>query len=227
MTRSERLLELIQLLRSYRYAVKGETLARELGVSLRTIYRDIETLQAQGAPIEGEAGVGYILRPGFVLPPLMFSVEEIEALVLGVGWVADRADASLSKAARNLESKIKAVLPTALRQELESTTLMVGPASGRVPVPDELSATLRKAVRESRKLHFTYTTETGPPTERTVWPFALGYFDSVLVVLAWCELRQDLRHFRADRITNWTVLAEPFPESRAALLERWRMNEGL
>jgi len=227
MARSERLLDLIQLLRTYRYAVTGETLARELGVSLRTIYRDIETLQAQGAPIEGEAGVGYILRPGFVLPPLMFSVEEIEALVLGISWVADRTDSSLAKAARNLVAKVKSVLPAALGAELEATTLIVGPAAGRVPVADALAAALRRAIREEKKMRIVYRDEKGAQTERVVWPFGLGYFDSVLVVLAWCELRRDLRNFRADRIAEWEELNQGYPETRSTLLERWRVKEGL
>ena len=226
MSRSERLLDLVQLLRTYRYAVTGETLGRELGVSLRTVYRDIETLQAQGAPIEGEAGVGYILKPGFVLPPLMFSVEEIEALVLGVSWVAERADETLARAARNLVAKVKAVLPAPLRLELESTTLVVGPGN-RVPVADDLAAALRQAIREERKLAIGYRDDQGRSSRRTIWPFALGYFESVLVVLAWCELRQDLRNFRADRIGEWTSMPEGYPESRGTLLERWRVREGI
>ena len=227
MARSERLLQLIQLLRTYRYAVSAEVLARELEVSVRTIYRDIDVLQSQGAPIEGEAGVGYLLRPGFTLPPLMFSVEEIEALVLGVSWVADRADTMLAKSARNLVAKVKAVLPAPLRQELEATTLLVGPAVRPEPVDDATAAALRRAIREQTKLKIAYRDDKGKATERTVWPFALGYFDSVLVVLAWCELRSDFRNFRADRITRCESFGQPYPESRTSLLERWRVNEGL
>jgi predicted DNA-binding transcriptional regulator YafY len=227
MARTDRLLDLLQRLRTYRYAVTADALSRELGVSVRTVYRDIETLQAQGAPIEGEAGVGYVLRPGFTLPPLMFSVEEIEALVLGVSWVADRADQALAGAARNLVAKIKAVLPSPLRQELEATTLLVGPAVQPAAVPDATAAALRKAVRDETKLSLTYRDDKGNATERTVWPFALGYFDSVLVMLAWCELRQDLRSFRADRIVSLQTTGQPYPESRAVLLDRWRTKEGL
>jgi predicted DNA-binding transcriptional regulator YafY len=226
MSRSQRLLDLIQLLRTHRYAVTGEALSRELGVSLRTVYRDIETLQSQGAPIEGEAGVGYILRPGFLLPPLMFSVEEIEALVLGVSWVSNRADATLAKAAANLLSKIQSVLPAALARELEATTLIVGPSANAVPVADDLGAALRQAIREERRLRIGYDDGRGNVTERTIWPFGLGYFDGVLIAMAWCELRQDLRHFRADRITQWTM-GLPYPESRMTLLDRWRIREGL
>jgi len=227
MSRSQRLLDLLQLLRTHRYAVTGDSLARDLGVSLRTVYRDIETLQAQGAPIDGEAGVGYVLKPGFILPPLMFSVEEIEALVLGISWVAGRADANLAKAAKNLVAKVKSVLPSPLRQELEATTLLVGPAARPEPVPDALAARLRQSVREQTKLRITYRDDRGRTTERTVWPFGLGYFENVLMVMAWCELRQDLRHFRADRIAGWQPLVQEYPESRGSLLERWRVKEGL
>jgi len=224
-SRSQRLLDLIQILRSHQYAVTGEALARELGVSLRTVYRDIETLQAQGASIEGEAGVGFVLRPGFLLPPLMFSVEEIEALVLGVSWVSDRADATLARAAVQLLSKVKAVLPSPLARELDATTLIVGPNQA-VPVDDALAAGLRRALREERKMRLAYRDEKGNVTERLVWPFGLGYFDGVLVTMAWCELRRDFRHFRADRIETWH-LAETYPDSRTSLLHRWRVREGL
>lgn len=227
MARSERLLDLLQRLRTYRYAVTADTLAAQLGVSVRTVYRDIETLQAQGAPIEGEAGVGYLLRPGFVLPPLMFSVEEIEALVLGVSWVRARQDAALALAARNLESKITAVIPGPLRQELEATTLIVGPAKGVPPVEDQIGADFRRAIRLEKKLHLVYQDDRGQTTERVVWPFGLGYFESVWILMAWCELRQDLRHFRADRVREWAVLGQSYPESRGSLLDRWRTREGL
>jgi len=227
MARSERLLDLLQRLRTYRYAITAEALAAELGVSVRTVYRDIETLQAQGAPIEGESGVGYVLKPGFVLPPLMFSAEEIEALVLGVSWVADRADTALASAAKNLVAKIKAVLPGPLRQDLEATTLIVGPAKSRPPVEDRLAAALRRSIREQKKMHIAYRDDRGQATERTIWPFGLGYFESVLVVLAWCELRGDLRHFRADRVVEWQPLSDRYPEARSTLIERWRVKEGL
>src|SRR5712671_7750568 len=129
MSRAQRLLDLIQALRGYRRPVSGATLAEALGISLRTVYRDIETLKAQGAHIDGEPGVGYVLRPGFMLPPLMFSEEEIEAIVLGSRWVADRADAALGSAARNALAKIAAVLPQDLKVSLDTSSLLVGPGS--------------------------------------------------------------------------------------------------
>jgi biotin operon repressor len=129
LARAQRLLELIQVLRRHRRPVSGETLAEELGVSLRTVYRDIQTLIGQGASIDGEAGVGYVLRPGFVLPPLMFSDEEIEALVLGSRWVAQRTDEPLARAAQNAIAKIAAVLPEDLRDSIEGNGLLAGPPS--------------------------------------------------------------------------------------------------
>src|SRR3984893_13883893 len=119
MSRAERLLELIEVLRRHRRPVSGRTLAVELDISLRTLYRDIAALQAQGAVIEGEPGIGYVLRPGFVLPPLMFSADEIEALVLGSRWVSDRGDDLLGSAARNAIAKIAAVPPAGFGDNLE------------------------------------------------------------------------------------------------------------
>src|SRR6266508_1658734 len=128
MSRAQRLLDLIQLMRGYRRPVSGAVLAEALGISLRTLYRDIETLNAQGAQIDGEPGVGYVLRPGFMLPPLMFSEEEIEAIVLGSRWVADRTDAALSGAARSALAKISAaVLPPDLKDGLDTSGLLIGP----------------------------------------------------------------------------------------------------
>jgi predicted DNA-binding transcriptional regulator YafY len=226
-SRTQRLLDLVQLLRTHRYAVTAETLARDLGVSVRTVYRDILTLQGQGAPIEGEAGLGYLLRPGFTLPPLMFTVEELEALVLGMAWVARRPDPSLGKAARNLRAKVQAVLPAALARELESTTLLVGGGRPSPAIDPGLTSELRRAVRDGWKMTVAYSDRDGKATERTIWPFGLGYFEEVLVVLAWCELRQDLRHFRCDRIAGWKVLTDPIPEPRHQLLARWRQQEGV
>src|SRR5438128_6721901 len=136
--RAERLLELIQILRRHRRPVSGRVLAGELGVSLRTLYRDVAALQAQGASIDGEAGLGYLLRPGFMLPPLMFSEEEIEALVLGSRWVSERGDAPLGAAARNALAKIAAVLPADLRDGLDATTLIV-PRKGEAAGDAELT----------------------------------------------------------------------------------------
>ena len=224
MSRAERLLDLIQLLRRHRRPVSGATLADELGVSLRTLYRDIATLNAQGAKIDGEPGVGYMLRPGFLLPPLMFSEEEIEALVLGSRWVAERGDAPLARAARNALAKIGAVLPADLKDELDSAALLIGPAEKPAAGETQLPA-IRAAIREERKLRIAYLDAQGAKTRRVVWPFALGFFERVRVVAAWCELRQGYRHFRADRIAMLTPLQTRYPRRRAVMLKEWRAAE--
>ena len=226
MSRSERLFELLQVLRRHRRPVNGRTLADELGISIRTLYRDIASLQAQGAQIEGEPGLGYVLQPGFLLPPLMFSEEEIEALVLGSRWVADRADDPLASAARNALAKIAAVLPADLRQGLDGSALLVGPGERLVGTTADLSL-IRRAIRAERKVSIAYEDKAGAATRRTIWPFALGFFDRVRVVVAWCELRQGIRHFRADRIGDLVETGERYPRRRQALLKEWREVEGI
>ncbi|AYZ62654.1 YafY family transcriptional regulator [Burkholderia multivorans] len=221
MTRSERLLSLLQALRRHRRPVSGRVLAQELGVSIRTLYRDIASLQAQGADIQGEPGVGYVLRPGFMLPPLMFSQSELEALTLGFRWVAKFADAQLTSAASDALAKISAVLPAELRRDLDSTTLLVGPRT----IADREAVDMddmRVAIRTERKLRVAYADGRGKRSERTVWPFALGYFEDARILVAWCELRNDFRHFRTDRIVALARLDERYPRRRAALLKAWR-----
>ena len=224
-SRSERLLTLIQVLRRHRRPVSGADLASETGVSLRTLYRDIASLRAQGAPIEGEAGIGYLLQPGFMLPPLMFSAEEIEALVLGSRWVAGATDAALAGAARDVLAKIAAVLPEELRETLDRTALMV-------PRRDQLADTtdvglLREAIRRERVVRIDYRNEQGAESQRTIWPFALAYFERVRVVLAWCELRGDFRSFRTDRISALSETGRRYPRRRAALLAEWKVSQGM
>jgi len=226
LSRAGRLLELLQVLRRHRRPVSGRALAAAIGVSIRTLYRDIATLQAQGAGIEGEPGVGYVLRPGFTLPPLMFSVDEIDALVLGSRWVAERGDERLAAAADNALAKIGAVLPPDLRDAVEVSTLLVGPgapiAAGDADLP-----TIRQAIRAERKLRIAYRDRAAAETRRTIWPFALGFFDRVRVVVAWCELRQSFRHFRTDRIAALALVDQRYPRRRQALLKEWRALESI
>jgi len=226
MSRAQRLLDLIQALRGYRRPVSGATLAEALGISLRTVYRDIETLKAQGAHIDGEPGVGYVLRPGFMLPPLMFSEEEIEAIVLGSRWVADRADAALGAAARNAVAKIAAVLPQDLKISLDTSSLLVGPGSA-VAAGDAELPTIRLAIRTERKLRIFYVDGRGRDSKRTIWPFALAFFDRVRVVVAWCETREGFRHFRTDRIRKVQFVDKRYPRRRQVLLKHWRATEGI
>ena len=226
MSRAQRLLDLIQVLRRHRHPVAGAVLAQELGVSLRTLYRDIDSLKAQGAHIEGEAGLGFVLRPGFMLPPLMFSEEEIEALVLGSRWVSERTDGSLGRAARNVLAKVGAVLPDDLKDGLDASGLLIGPGAPVSAGDGELAA-LREAIRGERKLRIVYADEQDRATDRTIWPVALAFYDRVRVVVAWCELRDGYRHFRTDRITALDPTTARYPRRRAILLKEWRALRGV
>ena len=223
MARSQRLLELIQVLRRHRQPVSGQALADELSVSLRTVYRDIQTLIGQGATIDGEAGLGFVLRPGFVLPPLMFSDEELEALVLGLRWVAQRTDASFEHAAMNALAKIAAVLPDDLRNNVEGIGLIAVPSRDADARHD--LAPIRAAIRSEQMVVLDYADVKGEHTRRTVWPIALAFFENSRVLAAWCELRQDFRHFRIDRIIALHETGQRYPQRRRVLMKQWREIE--
>ena len=224
MSRSERLLGLLQVLRRYRQPVSGKALARETGVSIRTLYRDIASLQAQGALIEGAPGVGYLMKPGFTLPPLMFGPEEIDAIVLGMRMVVAHGDYTLAQSAAAALAKIAAVLPVELRRELEASALFIGACNQRV-APALDPDLLRQAIRAERKLRIRYRDQAGEASERVIWPFALVYFDLTRMVMCWCELRAGFRNFRVDRIDEIESLDQRYPKNRQALLAEWRRTE--
>jgi predicted DNA-binding transcriptional regulator YafY len=226
MARAQRLLALLQALRRHRFPVTGDALAAELGISLRTLYRDIAALRQQGAHIEGEPGLGYVLKPGFLLPPLMFTQDEIEALVLGGRWVAQHGDTRLAAAAREAVGKIAAVLPEASRRALDGTGLLVAPALGDGPAEPDM-APIRSAIRDECKLVLAYRDAAGNASQRTVWPIAIGFFEKTRMLVGWCELRQTFRHFRLDRIVALEVTGERYPRHRRALLQAWRASEGI
>ncbi len=221
MRRAGRLLQVIQILRRHRRPVTGEAIARELEVSLRTVYRDIAALIAEGVPVRGEAGIGYVLEEGYDLPPLMFTADELEAVMLGLRWVARRGDRDLSRAAHDTVAKIGAVLPARLRPFLFDAGLVVPPytklAEDRIDV-----ARLRSAIRESRKVEIAYRSEDGRETTRVIWPIAIAYFDAQRLVVAWCELRRDFRTFRTDRMLALRLSPDKYPERRKALLRKWQ-----
>ncbi|MDI3285781.1 YafY family protein [Polyangium sp. 15x6] len=223
MSRAARLLDLLELLRRHRAPITGPALAEELGISIRTLYRDIATLQAQGADIQGEPGLGYVLRPGFTLPPLMFSADELEALVLGSRWVAVRGDARLAAAAGNAVAKLRAVLPDDLRASVDTATLTVPMLRGE-PVAVDASV-IRAAIRKEHRLVIMYQDQNGEGTTRTIWPLLIGFFDKVQVLAAWCELRQDYRAFRVDRIQSVEPKDERYPRRRAVLVQEWRARQ--
>ena len=220
MRRAERLFQIIQILRRARAPVTAATIAEELETSVRTIYRDIAELLAQRVPVRGEAGIGYLLEKGFDLPPLMLTPDEIEAVVLGAQWVAGRADPELARAARDLVAKIGAVIPSHLMPFLEATATAVG--RNRM-AQDALDVSrLRAWIRAQKKLSLVYRDEDGVTSQRTVWPIAIGYYETARVIAAWCELRQDFRHFRTDRVVAADFLDERYPARREALRASWR-----
>lgn len=217
---ASRLFEIIQVLRRARGPVSAESIARELEVSKRTIYRDIAVLIGQQVPITGEAGVGYVLQRGFDMPPLMLTENEIDAFVLGTHWVATRGEAELAAAARSLLAKIEAVIPEELRAFVLNPTTSVAPV---IADPDIISANdLRTAIRSRRKLNITYRGNDGQITERLVWPVLLGYRDTGRILAAWCELRQAFRYFRTDRLLVADVMPDSVPERPAELRKKWK-----
>ena len=220
MRRADRLFQIIQILRRSRQPVTAAALADELEVSKRTVYRDVADLIGQRVPIEGEAGLGYVLDPGFDMPPLMLTPTEIEAVVLGAQLVARLTDPLLASAARDLVAKIASVVPDHLRP------FIAEPGVGAKPVDMPPTSTvdtrpLRSAIREGRKLRLCYRAEAGDVSERTVWPVLLGYAETHSLLIAWCELRGDFRHFRTDRILGAEILDQTYPARPSALRRRW------
>jgi predicted DNA-binding transcriptional regulator YafY len=220
MSQSQRLFEILQILRRHRQAVSGNYLAQETGVSLRTIYRDISLLQSIGAEIEGEPGFGYVLKPGFILPPLMFSEAEIKAITLGVQWVTRHTDEDLRAAAQDALAKIEAVLPSELRHGLTDNDFHIGLPS--LPAPAISLKILRQAMQQQMKLRIIYRDAGDADSHRIIWPIAVAFFDSRRIIAGWCELRQDFRMFRADRILEAALLADRYPGKRRELVKQWR-----
>ena len=207
MRRADRLFRLVERLRR-RGRVTAAALAEELEVSARTVYRDVQDLVASGVPIQGEAGVGYALARGFDLPPLMFTEEEIEALVLGARIVETRADPALARAARDVLKKVEAVLPARLKDRIEEAALFA-PGFRTAPAGEDLTR-LRGAIRRQRKVAFAYQDKSGKPTRRTVQPLGVFYWGDTWSLGGWCELRAGFRNFRTDRISELAVLDESF-----------------
>ena len=220
MRKASRLFEIIQILRLANRPTTAAQIADRLEVTPRSIYRDIVALQAMRVPIEGGRGIGYILRPGFDLPPLMFSIEETEAIVLALALLQRTGDTALRKAAKTVNDKIAGALPPPLRQSLTSEAIY---AWGSVmSEPDGIDlALVRTAIRDEQKLHIAYQDEHGRATERTVRPIALIYYSAHSVMVAWCELRSGLRNFRADRITAGKTLGERFAGEGDRLRKLW------
>ena len=210
----------MQVLRRRRGTVLGEVLARETKVSLRTIRRDIATLQGLGAHIVGEAGVGYILRPGFLLPPMSFTEEEIQALVAGAKWVNHQPDQALALAAQPALAKIGGVIPAEMKRALDDDDMFY--VGGREDASGLDLGRVRLAMREQRKMRIAYTDEAGATTGRIIWPLMIGFVESQRFISAWCEMRQDVRVFRADRIRSADFMEERYPGNRLKHVKEWR-----
>lgn len=221
MRRADRLFQIIQVLRRSPRPITAAAIADELEVSKRTVYRDIADLIGQRVPITGEAGFGYVLDGGYDMPPLMLSADEIEAIVLGAQWVAERSDEALSTAARDVVAKIAAVVPEHLRPFIETPAVGVKPVD--VPARRLDTTLVRAAIRSGSKLRLRYRTEADEETERTIWPVVLGYSEATSLLVAWCELRQDFRHFRTDRMVAVELTEERHGWSQARLRRRWEV----
>ena len=226
MRRADRLLQIIQILRRRGRPTTALKLAEELEVVPRTIYRDMAALQAARVPIDGEAGVGYILRAGYDLPPLMFNADEIEAVVLGARMVIERGDAELGRAASDVLAKVEAVMPRSMSDQLWRAALLVphpleeGVGFGKY-VPE-----IRRAVRDGRKLRIAYQDGAGKRTERTIWPLGLYLYSHVTLVCAWCAMREGFRAFRSDRINACRALDERFDPQNGKLMREFVANFG-
>ncbi len=208
MRRADRLFALVQLIRGRRLSTAA-WLAQRLEVSLRTVYRDVADLQHQGVPIEGEAGVGYRMRAGFDLPPLMFSADEARALVAAVRLAQPRLDAGLGAAAEAALGKILAVLPAATRAAAEALALYA-PDVAIDPATRTRLTVLRGAIEGRHKLRFAYRDLKDADSQRTVRPLGCFFWGQVWTLAAWCEARSDFRSFRVDRIGELTVLEQRF-----------------
>ena len=221
MRRADRLFEIIQVLRRASGPMTAEAIAAELETSRRTVYRDITALIGQRVPIRGEAGIGYVLERGFDLPPLMLTLDETEAIVLGSQWVVAHADPALARAALDVLAKVAAIVPAALRGAIDDPAVGTPPAWRQQGGSWADIGRLRSWSRQGRKLTIGYTDEAGSMSERTVWPFMIGYVEGIQVLAAWCELRQGFRTFRTDRLTSVEFLDQRYPEHRTALRKRW------
>ena len=223
MRRADRLFQIIQILRRSGRPITAVRIAEELETSRRSVYRDIADLIGQRVPIRGEAGLGYVLDRDYDMPPLMLTPDELEAAVLGAQWVADKGDPTLAGAARDLIAKIATVVPERLRPFISQPS--VGAPLARASLPDGLDvARTRESIRQGHKIAIRYRDERDEESERVIWPTMIGYAETVRLLAAWCELRQDFRHFRTDRISGAVFLDERIGCRPAELRSRWKRH---
>jgi predicted DNA-binding transcriptional regulator YafY len=220
MRRADRLFDIIEFLRRHKRVVTAAELAETLEVSVRTIYRDVADLQASRVPIEGEAGLGYMLRSGYELPPLMFSEDEIEALVFGARMVRAWGDQSFTQAADAALAKIRAVLPARLNEVADASRISVARSRTHDKAAfNEHLTPLRRAIRERHKLEMTYMSLDGQETARTVRPLGLAFFGPFWMLASWCELRRDFRTFRIERISVLKIASDTFRDEPGKTME--------
>jgi len=222
MARSSRMFEVIQFLRGASKPTPAWAIADALEVTKRTIYRDIAALQAMRVPIEGEAGVGYVMRAGFDLPPLMFTPDEIEAIAVGLSLIGRTRDTGLQKAASCVTRKISDVLPNAAGARIDGSPLRVSHWNSIPPSDVDVQA-MRKAIRDEEKLFLHYHDAEMRSTERTVCPIALIYYVDNIVLAAWCEVRADFRHFRVDRVRQCLITDGRFKGEGDRLRAGWKL----
>jgi predicted DNA-binding transcriptional regulator YafY len=223
MRRTDRLFELIQIVRDGRLHTARD-MADRLEVSVRTLWRDMATLVASGLPVEGERGVGYILRQPVTLPPLTLTPDEVQALTLGLQLVSRGADPSLCRAAESLRGKIAAVLPDRLMASA-GEEIWVFPGAEALTAARHLPA-FRRAIRLHERVMIGYVDGSGAPTQRQIRPLLLEFWGRVWTVASWCETRQDFRSFRVDRIETLTLMGETFPDEAGRTLADWRLLHG-
>lgn len=220
MEQNRRLFAIMDALRRSRKAVAAASLAKDLKVSLRTLYRDMQALKDLGAPIEGEAGIGYVLRPGYFLPPLMFTRDELEALVLGIRWVKTQPDAGLAGASANALGKIAAAAPADLRDQIDDIGLWPIFFPSEKPRAEFLMVA-RQAMTHERTLSLRYVDGQQRISEREVWPVQIGFHEDRQILVGWCLLRQAFRHFRADRVRSAEITTKPYGKPRRQLVAAW------
>jgi len=224
MSATSRLFSIIQTLRTAKRPITARQLCDQLEVSLRTIYRDVAELQAQNVPVEGEAGIGYVLRKGYDMPPLMLTPDELEAALLGAQWVSERGDTKLANGANSLVEKLNDVIPRHLKQFIDSS--VVAAPCLTPTTPDNVDPErLRAVMRLRKKIEIEYVDGAGRISKRTIWPFMLAYLEASKLVVAWCEKRKGFRNFRTDRIMQMNVLDEKFPMTTERLKLDWWEEE--
>ncbi|MBT3558214.1 MAG: YafY family transcriptional regulator [Rhodospirillales bacterium] len=224
MHRADRLFELIQELRAARGPVTAAQLAERLEVTPRTIYRDVASLQGMRVPIDGEAGIGYVMRRGYDLPPLMFSAEEVEAITVGLNLLVRTGDTGLQASARSVAAKIAAVMPAEQANQSALTDHALQVSDWGIPVPDLDMGMIRQCVRHEMSLRINYTDAGGQNSAREILPLAVTYHAEVIIIAAWCETRKDFRHFRADRIASCEETGTSFKDRGHDLRQQWHQD---